>query len=113
MPTYCYEDRFGKVHERFFAIEERAPVTIMLEDGRHARRCYQAESAGVPPKRGWPMECIASGVHPEQAGELRREFARCGVLTEVTNDGNPVYRSASHRRRALKCRGFVDRSSYI
>jgi len=59
------------------------------------------------------MECIASGVNANQAGELRDFFAKSGVPTEVTSDGNPIYRNASHRRRALKARGFVDRSSYI
>lgn len=63
-------------------------------------------------RKGWPMECVASGVHASQAGELREHFKRHGVPTDVTHDGNPIYRDANHRKRALKCRGFVDKAAY-
>ena len=113
MPTYCYEDKRGKVHERTFSIMAQIPAFIVLPDGQRAQRCYQAERKGVPATRGWPMTCYASGVNANQAGELRECLARAGVPTEVTPDGDPVYRSAAHRRKALKVRGFVDRSSFI
>jgi hypothetical protein len=38
---------------------------------------------------------------------------RKGVPTEVSADGNPIYLNAKHRKKALKARGIVDRSSYI
>jgi len=60
----------------------------------------------------WPFECVASGVHPSQAGELREFFRSHGEPTEVTTQGDPVYRDMNHRRRALKLRGLVDRSSF-
>ncbi len=59
------------------------------------------------------MECIASGVNAEQSGELYNYLRKSGVPTEVSPDGNPIYTSMAHRRRALKARGIVDRSSYI
>jgi hypothetical protein len=113
MPTYCYEDAAGVVHERDFSIMAQIPPEITLDDGRKARRCYHAERKGAPALKGWPMTCVASGVNASQAGELRDLLARKGVPTEVTRDGDPVYRSASHRRQALKARGFIDRSSYV
>ena len=113
MPTYCYEDNRGKVHERVFSIMAQIPPEITLADGHKARRCYHAEHKGVPAKSGWPFECFASGVHPSQAGELRAHLASKGVPTEVTSDGNPVYRNPTHRRRALKARGMFDRASYL
>jgi len=66
----------------------------------------------VPAAKGWPMACYASGVNAEQADQLRAEFKRVGVPTEVTKDGDPIYTSASHRKRALKARGFFDRAAY-
>jgi hypothetical protein len=113
MPTYCYETDGGVIHERDFSIMAQIPPEIILDDGSKARRCYQAERKGVPSARGWPMTCFASGVNANQAGELRALLARKGVPTEVTPDGDPVYRDAAHRRRALKARGFVDKSSYV
>ena len=60
----------------------------------------------------WPFACVASGVHASQAGELRDFLQKSGVPTEVTVDGDPIYRNASHRKNALKVRGLVDRSSF-
>jgi hypothetical protein len=113
MPTYCYEDEKGKIHERSFSITAPIPVSVALAGGGRARRCYQAERASVQASAGWPMECVASGVNAAQAGELRACLARKGVPTEVTRDGNPVYRNALHRRKALRARGIVDRMSFI
>jgi hypothetical protein len=111
MPTYCYSDDVGKVHERVFRMGQ-APKLIRLNDGRVAVRDFQAEHVSMPSSAGWPLECIASGVNAAQAGELREFFRVNGCPTEVTNDGNPVYTSASHRRKALKLRGMHDRNSF-
>jgi len=113
MPTYCYEDKDGAVYERVFSIMAKIPPWIMLKDGRKATRCYHAESKNVSPTKGWPMTCYASGVNPSQAGELRSLLASKGVPTEITADGDPIYRDARHRHKALKARGFVDKLSYV
>ncbi len=76
------------------------------------KRDFAAENAGVPAKKGWPMTCVASGVNAAQAGELRDLLEKKGVPTEVTPDGDPVYRDANHRRKALKARGLVDKQSF-
>ena len=112
MPVYCYQDRQGFIHERVFGVG-KAPKEIRVRGNRPATRCFQAEHVGVPPKTGWPLECFGSGVNAEQAGELQSHLAGKGVPTEVTKDGNPVYKSASHRRKALKARGLVDKNSFI
>jgi hypothetical protein len=107
MPTYCYENGV----ERVFPIG-KAPQCIM-HGGRFLKRSYAAEQKSVPAAKGWPMTCVASGVNAAQAGELRDHLARAGVPTEVTSDGDPVYTSAKHRRKALKARGLFDRSSFV
>jgi len=111
MPVYCFQDRQGFIHEKVFPIG-KAPREINLGARGSARRCFSAESKGVPPKKGWPMECIASGVNAEQGKELADHLKKNGVPTEVTPDGNPVYRDKKHRDKALKVRGMHDRSSY-
>ena len=111
MPMYCYRGEMNQVVEKFFRMGE-APQSF-VENGQHFKRDFTAEAVGVPPRKGWPMECIASGVHASQAGELRNHLARAGVPTEVTPDGNPIYKNAGHRRRALKARGIVDKASYV
>ena len=111
MPTYCYTKPTGETVERFFPMGD-APQAIQLGDSE-AKRDYQAECVGVPSTKGWPHEpCVASGVHPKQAQELRDGLRRAGVPTEVTRGGDPVYTSAVHRKKALKCRGMYDRNSF-
>ena len=110
MPAYCYR-RGNVVITRVFPIAERPPFVMV--GGKKFVRSFGDERPGVPSTAGWPLECVASGVNPDQAGELRQFFKDRGCPTEVTADGNPVYRSASHRRKALKLRGFRDRASYL
>ena len=109
MPMYCY--RCGKrVISRAYPSDSK-PKSITV-DGRVYKRSWADEHVGVPASAGWPMECVASGVAPSQAQELRDFYRQHGVPTEVTADGNPVYRNARHRRRALKVRGMFDKSSF-
>ena len=110
MPTYCYR-RGEKVVTRVFSVAER-PRSIMI-GGKEYVRSFADERPGVPSTKGWPLECVASGVHPSQAGELREFYRKNGCPTEVSEDGNPIYRNAAHRRKALKLRGFKDKASYI
>jgi len=110
MPTYCYVTDDGQVDEIVAPIGE-APKTIKI-NGVEAHRDFRAENVGVPAPGGWPMTCVASGVHPADAGKLRQHLADKGVPTDVTRDGDPVYRDAAHRRRALKARGMFDKTDY-
>jgi len=112
MPIYCFKTARGQLHERDISIKEKIPKWVLV-DGQKAHRDFQSEHANVPSSVGWPLTCVASGVHNSQAQELRDHFKRVGVPTEVTSDGDPVYRSVKHRRQALKARGFVDRSSFV
>lgn len=110
MAVYCYS-RGDDVIEEVFQTGH-APKFVM-HHGKKYERDFGAEGVNVPSSSGWPIECVASGVAPSQAGELRKFFKDRGCPTEVTSDGNPVYRNASHRRKALKLRGFRDRSAYL
>jgi len=113
MSTYCYSNDDGVVLERDFPMGQ-APATVTLEDGTEARRDFMAENA--PRHAGgscWPMEpCISSGVNACQAQELRDFLGQRGCPTEVTPDGDPIYRDANHRKRALKLRNFCDNAGY-
>ena len=111
MPTYCFTAPTGETIERFFPMGD-APQTIQV-DGQKAKRDYRAERVGVPATKGWPMEpCFASGVHPKQAQELRDGLRKAGVPTEVTGGGDPIYISATHRKKALAVRELHDNASF-
>lgn len=110
MPTYCYETKNGEVHERVFPMG-KAPRSIKI-DGHIAKRAFAAEMASVPSTTGWPLECFGSGVNAADAQKLSSLLKAKGVPTEVSADGNPIYQSANHRRRALKARGLFDKASY-
>lgn len=116
MPTYCYTHKEDTV-ERVFPIG-KAPKEIQI--GKTVfRRDYSAEPKGIPHhiehvSKGspWPMTCYASGVNASDAQQLRDYFTKAGVPTEVTKEGDPIYRNAVHRKKALKCRGIFDKSSF-
>lgn len=110
MPMYAFRNG-DDVIERAFPVKDRPKFVIV--DGKRYDRSIGDECPGIPSSKGWPFECVASGVHPSQADELREHFRKSGVPTEVTKDGNPIYRDAAHRRKALKCRGMHDRASYL
>jgi len=112
--SHAYESPTGKIvwREPTRPLSEGPPPREINVEGVIFKRSYRAEQAGVPATKGWPIECVASGVHADDAQALRDEFDRVGVPTEVTADGDPVYRSPKHRREALKARGLFDRSAY-
>lgn len=110
--NYAYKKPSGEIHWLSQPVGATPPPVTLEVDGVTATRSYQAERVGVPATQGWPMECIASGVNAEDAQKLRDEFDRVGVPTEVTRDGDPIYRNAAHRKRALKARGLHDRLAY-
>lgn len=121
MPIYCFTTIYsGETIERLFPAGKAPPV--VMDNGIHHVRDYQAEVAGQTaivkgssdkPKRTWPMRpCIASGVHADDAQELRDHLKKHGCPTEVTTDGNPIYTSAVHQGKALKCRGLHNKASF-
>jgi hypothetical protein len=112
MICYCYRTNKGEIVNRYFPMG-KAPKFIDMGLGNLAHRDFRAEQCGVPSKgAGWPIECIASGVNAGQADQLRAEFERVGVPTEVSKNGNPIYTDATHRRKALKARGLHDRKAF-
>jgi len=120
MPTYCYRTAEGEIVDRVFPFGE-APGEVEV-DGARAVRDLRAELAGSTisvragsgrhSKAAWPMTCYASGVHPDQAGELRDYLRKRGVPTEVNRNGDPVYESATHQKKALAVRGMNVRNSF-
>lgn len=110
MPIYCFSNG-DKVIEREFHMDE-VPDTVKVGK-RVYERDLRAEMPNTQSSSGWPMECVASGVNAEQAPELREHFKKNGLNIDVTNDGDPIYKSATERRKAFKCRGLFDKSSYI
>jgi len=91
-----------------------APESIVDDSGETLTRNLGAEIAfqGRPATAGWPIHCKGSSVHPSQAQELRDLLRKKGVPTEVDRQGRPIYRNASHRKRALSARGLIDRDSF-
>ena len=108
---FAYEAN-GKLVWRDRTFADGPPPREIEVDGVTYKRCYQAEQKAVPPTTGWPIECLASGVNARDADKLRDHLEKAGVPTEVSADGNPIYTSAAHRRRALKARGLFDKDSY-
>ncbi len=103
MVFYRYKTKDGVTADQSFQ-SGKAPEYIII-DGKRANRDFS--TINTQPSAGWPMEpCVASGVHPDQAGELRDHYEKHGVPTEVNGEGDPIYTSRKHQDRALACRGM-------
>lgn len=122
MPVYCFTSNGGETVEEIFRMGE-VPESISVEfrhgaDDEIFREEYfrdrTAEWKGGPRSggKGWPIVCYASGVHADQAQELRDHFKKHSVDCDVTPDGDPIYRNHQHRKKALACRGLHDRASF-
>jgi len=121
MATYVFSTENGEVVERVFPMGG-CPASVEV-DGRVAKRNRSLEykhtfikGTKTPIKRGngtWPMNpCVASGVQPDQAQELRDYLKDRGVPTEVNKDGDPIYTSQKHQDKALKVRGMYNKASF-
>ena len=121
MPIYCYTSKLmRKTIERAYPMGE-APDTVMVGDISYKRNPVAQVSGQIAivkgssnrVKRTWPMQpCLASGVHEDDAPELRKHFKKHGLNIEVNRDGDPIYESAAQRKKALKCRGLFDKASF-
>ena len=127
LTTYCYKAKDGRREEfEYPAGEAPDVVTVAWMHGKKKyHRDRQAEAAGMHVSvvgsqnctrqtcDVWPMQpCVASGVNADQAQDLRDHLRGNGCPTEVTKDGDPIYTSASHRKKALKIRGLHDNNSF-
>lgn len=102
---FCSES--GRTVERYFRVSD-VPDAIEID-----REIYVLNDNNIRSgKSRFPYECVVSGVHANQAQELRDFYEKHGEKVEVTDDGNPVYTSRRHRSRLLKLRGMCDRGSY-
>lgn len=110
--NYAYANADGVVIWEEKPLGAEPPPREVVREGETFTRSYRAERAGTPATKGWPIECVASGVNAADAQKLRDEFQRLGVPTEVTNDGDPIYTDAVHRKKALRARGLIDRRSF-
>ncbi len=107
MVVYRYRTKNGVLSDRVFQMG-KAPASITI-NGQRANRDFS--TVNVPSSAGWPMPpCIASGVHPDQANDLRGHFEKSGVSVEVTSEGDPIYTSRKHQDKALACRAMHNKS---
>ena len=102
---FCSES--GRTVERYFRVSD-VPDAIEID-----REIYVLNDNNIRSgKSRFPYECVVSGVHANQAQELRDFYGERKFPIEISQDGNPIYTSRKHRSEALKLRGMVDRGSY-
>lgn len=116
MPMYSYSNADQTVVEDRFYLVGKAPKSIEV-NGETLNRDFSIGTVNVPPTKGWPMECCASGVLRESEIKPRQEhLAKHGVSVDFVQDRsgvgyNPVYRDKDHKNRALSAIGLQDQST--
>lgn len=69
--------------------------------------------SGTRSRAKWPIISDAMAVDPKNISKARELLRRAGVSTEYTPTGEPILRSARHRRDHAKVMGFYDRNAGI
>ena len=60
----------------------------------------------------WPMTSEGAGVHPSQIAEAEAGSIARGVPVKFTKQGDAIFKSKEHRRKALKMFGMYDEDGY-
>jgi len=109
MPTYCFKEPDGTIHDRIFSYNE-IPETIELEDGIVCERCIPAEisSQGGQTSTCWPRKSYAAAVPAWKAKEMTEAAAAAGIPTDHDRFGKPTLTSAGHNRKYMEWRGLTD-----
>lgn len=119
MPTYCYRDPKGNIHEVTMSVAEKeaCEVTIddkqyyTLESGVTCERDMIAEHMGFRNTPGtYPYYSDAMGVHPDQIPECRDYLSKRGVNAQFHPDGRVLVESKGQRKAMAEARGFYDRN---
>jgi hypothetical protein len=80
------------------------------------RKRYPPPRAGgkVLPKLkdGWPKQCLALAVHPDQVDEANARNKEHGISVHYDAKGVPTLPDRNERRKLLKLEGLHDRHSF-
>lgn len=108
MPTYCFKDPEGRIHEEVFHMDE-VPKTIKTEDGVVCKRSISAEiRAQGKATNAYPRKSYAMAVPAWQAKELTEKSKEAGIPTTHDERGRPELRTEKHRKEYAEWRGFTD-----
>ena len=80
-------------------------ATFVMRNGKltELKRGERLKPGG---KASWPMKSRGAAVRPEQVESMEREFPGSKFDRRT---GEAIFDSASHRKKCLQQRGFVDR----
>lgn len=113
MPVYEFTcDNCGSVdsEQRSMADSDKKKKCVICKGDM--RRNFQAEAPGRRARCDtYPFASDALGGHPEDRARLTEEAIAAGVPTEINVAGNPVMRSAKHRKAYCEALGFFDRNA--
>lgn len=60
----------------------------------------------------WPLVSVAAGIHRDKVREYMEKDRLHGVPTEYTDEGDPIFTSANHRRKYLKLHQLYDKKAF-
>jgi len=108
---YCYKCDCGRKEEKSLSLAEFRKTTP-CRCGKDMVIDITAQQSGrKDTAANWPMESDACGVHPDQARDYAKHLREQGVPTEVLPNGNPIFTSREHRKRACAATGMYDRNA--
>ena len=111
MRTYCFKCVCGDLAEENRLIAERKKP-MLCKCGKKIQRDFAGEQCGRRNTPGtYRMESYAAGIDPSEIPEFRKIDAAGGVPTDYSNDGDPIFTSAKHRRKYCRVHKIHDRNA--
>lgn len=113
MPLYCYKcEACGHEQEVSKPMSKSDTIELCPIDSFVMQRNFPAESQGRKHKPGnWPMESYAAGISPEEIPEFREIDKKGGIPTDYNSDGDPIFRTATHRKKYCQLHELYDRNA--
>lgn len=113
MPAYCFKCESCGNSESITRTMDKSDMPLACSKcGKGMTRDYPAEAPGRRARCDtYPFASDALGGHPDDRAALTQEAIAFGVPTEINSAGNPIMRSASHRKKYCNALKIHDRNA--
>ena len=112
MPAYTYKCKACGHQQVVVRPMSDSEVPVLCEvDSFVMYRNFKADFGKQLDGDIWPYASYAAGASPGEVPELRKIDEANGVPTDYSADGDPIFRSKSHRKKYCETHKLFDRNA--
>ena len=112
MPQYTFKCSACGNRQTVIRSMAESDVPVLCEvDAFVMQRDYKADFGKQRFGEIWPFASYAAGASPSEVPALHEFDMKNGVPTDYSDDGDPIFRSPSHRKKYCEAHGLFDRNA--